>query len=429
MGDLSMKSVAIIGAQWGDEGKGKITDLLSKKCDVVCRYQGGNNAGHTIIVGNKKTVLHLIPSGILHPHAVSVIGHGVVLDPEAFHKELNELKEAKVSVTPENLKVSLNTTVITMYHRLLDGLREAKGPVKIGTTGKGIGPAYEDKVGRKAVKVSDLLDRNLLIKKLTGLMQEKEILFKVLYDAHYPTILEEADRLFNLGREITPFACDTFSFLDRASSEGKKILYEGAQGLLLDIDYGTYPFVTSSNTSVGGAFTGAGVFGRIDEVLGICKAYTTRVGEGPFPTELHTEIGETIQKKGHEFGATTGRKRRCGWLDLPLIRYAIKSSNLTSIALTKLDVLSDLNELKVCYAYEYNGERIDCAYPGIDLLKAKPLFKEFKPFTDTFNEKIHSKELTDYLNFIEKEIKIPIGMIAYGPEREQIQFRKDYFNS
>ncbi|EQC49923.1 adenylosuccinate synthase [Bacteriovorax sp. BSW11_IV] len=423
-----MQSLAIIGSQWGDEGKGKITDLLGAKCDVVVRYQGGNNAGHTIIVGDKKIVLHLIPSGVLHSHCVSVIGHGVVFDPEAFAKELKTVEGAGITLTRENLKISENCSIITFYNKLLDGQREAKGPVKIGTTGKGIGPCYEDKISRKGIKLKDIFDLENLKQKLAANLIEKEALFKNLYQCEYPSVDEEAARLFELGHAIKQFATDTFSFLDKSVSENKKVLYEGAQGVLLDIDYGTYPFVTSSSTSCGGVYTGAGVPGKtINEVLGITKAYTTRVGEGPFPTELFDSTGEFIQNKGHEFGATTGRKRRCGWLDLPLLKYTVKASNLTSIALTKLDILSGMDELKVCYAYEYNGEKIDCAYPGIDLSKVKPLYKDLTPFKDEFKTDSLSGELESYIKEIETFIGIPVGIIAYGPERSEIKFRKDYF--
>ncbi|OIQ19718.1 MAG: adenylosuccinate synthase [Bacteriovorax sp. MedPE-SWde] len=423
-----MKSLAIIGSQWGDEGKGKITDLLGLKCDVVVRYQGGNNAGHTIIVGEKKIVLHLIPSGILHDHCTSVIGHGVVFDPEAFGVELQTVKDSGINVTPERLKISGNASVITYYNRLLDGQREAKGPIKIGTTGKGIGPAYEDKISRKGIKLKDLLNYETLLTKLQANLIEKESLFKNLYECDYPTAEEEAKRLFELGKSVAPFICDTFSFLDECKIKNKKFLFEGAQGVLLDIDYGSYPFVTSSNTSVGGVYTGAGLpGGSVEEVLGITKAYTTRVGEGPFPTELFDTVGEEIQTKGGEFGATTGRKRRCGWLDLPLLKYTVKASNLTSIALTKLDILSGMNELKVCTSYKYEGKEINCSYPGIDLSQVEPVLTDMKPFNDDFKGE-QSQELKDYISLIEKEIGVPVGIIAFGPERSEITFLKNYFN-
>jgi adenylosuccinate synthase len=369
-----MQSLAIVGAQWGDEGKGKITDLLGQKCDVVVRYQGGNNAGHTIIVSDKKIVLHLIPSGILHDHCVSVVGHGVVFDPEAFKAELEDVLNSGCKVTPEKLKISENCSVITMYNRLLDGQREAKGPVKIGTTGRGIGPAYEDKISRKGLKLKDLLDKEHLTNKLRANMIEKEILFKTLYNCDFPSIEEEADRLFELGKIVAPYLTDTFSFLDKSIQENKKVLYEGAQGVLLDIDYGSYPFVTSSSTSTGGIYTGAGLPGKhIEEVLGITKAYLTRVGEGPFPTELFDDKGEFIQQKGGE------------------------------------------------------GKTIDCAYPGIDLSKVKPILKEMPTFHDDFKGEVLSDELKNYINTIEEFVGIPVGILAYGPERSEIKFQKDYF--
>ena len=346
-----MKTLAIIGAQWGDEGKGKITDLLGQKADYVVRFQGGNNAGHTIIVGENKFVLHQVPSGILHENCVSIIAHGVVFEPEAFFEEVESIKEF-VKVTPERLKLSLNATVITRYHKILDSIREGKGKRKIGTTGKGIGPAYEDKIGRRAIKVKDLFSKETLTQKLQIALEEKSFLFEHLYKVEVPTIEEEVERLHKYGQILSAFVTDTFSLIDKATQENKKILFEGAQGVLLDIDYGSYPYVTSSSTGAAGIYTGAGVTnGIVSEKLGIVKAYTTRVGEGPMPTEITEEIGNTIQKIGHEFGATTGRRRRCGWLDLPGLKYSVKASAITSIALTKLDVLSGLDELKVCYAY------------------------------------------------------------------------------
>ncbi len=422
-----MQTMAIIGAQWGDEGKGKITDLLAEKSDLVVRYQGGHNAGHTIWVNGQKTVLHVIPSGVLHPHCTSVIGHGVVLEPENFLMELNRIQSV-TKVTPDNLKVSATATVISAYHKLLDAARESQGTEKIGTTGKGIGPAYEDKISRRGIKVKDLFDKDTLIRRLGTGYSEKAILFKNLYQIDFPALDEEVERLFKLGQSMKDYVCDTFSLIDNSLAHGKRILYEGAQGILLDIDYGTYPYVTSSSTAASGIFTGAGIPNHhLEEVIGVAKAYTTRVGEGPFPTELFDELGTTIQTKGHEFGATTGRKRRCGWLDIPLLRYSIKCSQLTSIALTKLDILSNLPELKICYAYEVNGKQVDCAYPGINLYNAKPLFKEFKPFTDDFSGGKTSSELDTYMGFIQEALGIPVSIYAYGPDRNQVVFRKSLF--
>jgi adenylosuccinate synthase len=422
-----MKTVAIIGAQWGDEGKGKITDYLSQKSDMVVRYQGGNNAGHTIIVKDKKTILHLIPSGILHENCVSVISHGVVFDPVAFFEELADV-EKTVAITPKNLKISLNCSVVTSYHKLLDSIREEQSNQKIGTTCKGIGPCYEDKTSRKGLKLSHLLDKEVLKKRLEISLEEKITLFETLYKTDYPGLDSEVEKLYALGKRLAPYLCDTFSLIDEAGKENKNILYEGAQGILLDIDYGSYPYVTSSNTTTGGIFTGSlAPSGRVDEVIGIAKAYTTRVGEGPFPTELFDQMGEDIQTKGHEFGATTGRRRRCGWVDLPLLRYAVKAASLTSVALTKLDILSDFEGIKICYAYEFEGKEYDCAYPGLDLYKVKPLYKEFTGFKDTFDGSEYSPELKEYLSYIEDNIGVPLGIIAYGPERQQITFNKDYF--
>lgn len=421
-----MQTMAIIGAQWGDEGKGKITDLLAEKSDLVVRYQGGHNAGHTIWVNGVKTVLHVIPSGVLHPHCTSVIGHGVVLEPENFLMELDRIKKV-TQVTPENLKLSATATIITQYHKLLDAARESQGSEKIGTTGKGIGPAYEDKVSRRGIKVKDLFDKDTLIRRLGVGYSEKAMLFKHLYNIDFPTVEEEVERLYKLGQSMKEYVCDTFSLIDNSLAKGQRILYEGAQGILLDIDYGTYPYVTSSSTAASGIFSGAGIPNhQLKEVIGVAKAYTTRVGEGPFPTELFDDMGSTIQTKGNEFGATTGRKRRCGWLDIPLLRYAIKSSQLTSIALTKLDILSDLPELKICYAYEVNGKTVDCAYPGINLYNAKPLYKDFKPFKDDFEGK-NSAELDAYMSFIQEALGIPVSIYAYGPDRNQVVFRKNLF--
>ena len=423
-----MSTLAIIGAQWGDEGKGKITDLLGQHADYVVRFQGGNNAGHTIIVGENKIVLHQIPSGILHEGCTSIIAHGVVFEPEAFFAEVNSIKQ-HMQVTPEKLKISLNATVITSYHKILDANREGHSKVKIGTTGKGIGPAYEDKVARRAIKVKDLFCLETLQRKLTHALEEKAYLFEHVYKSEYPTVEQEAQRLFDYGKEIFPFVTDTFSLIDQATKEGKKILFEGAQGVLLDIDYGSYPYVTSSSTGAAGIYTGAGVTnGVVAEKLGIVKAYTTRVGEGPMPTEIAEEIGDRIQQIGNEFGATTGRRRRCGWLDLPILKYAVKASSMTSIALTKLDVLSGLEELKVCYAYEIDGKEYDCAYPGLDLSQAKPLYKSLKPFTDNFSDQTnYAPELSEYISLIEENLGIPVGILAFGPERSQIHFRKEYF--
>ncbi|MCL4110899.1 UNVERIFIED_CONTAM: hypothetical protein GTU68_030091 [Idotea baltica] len=415
-----MSNIVIVGAQWGDEGKGKIADTLAEKSDLIVRYQGGNNAGHTLVVDGKKTFLHLVPSGVLHKHTKCVIGHGVVVDPIALDQEITRLQETGISIS-----------VITSYHKILDAVRENSAVEKIGTTGKGIGPAYEDKVSRKGIKFAHLFDKELLRSRLELALIEKEALFKDLYKVDYPSIDEELERLYSLGQKLKQYAADTFSIIDQAIADGKNVVYEGAQGVLLDVDYGTYPFVTSSNTSVAGVYSGATTAGDdLDHVIGITKAYVTRVGEGPFPTELFDDVGDFIQHKGGEIGVTTGRTRRCGWLDLPLLKYSAKCSNLTSIAITKIDVLSEMDSLKVCVGYKYKGKEIDCAYPGIDLYKVEPILVELEPFTieDEITLENMPKELKTYLDIIEKHIGIPISALAYGPSREQILFLEDYFN-
>jgi adenylosuccinate synthase len=383
-----------------------------------------------LVVDGKKTFLHLIPSGVLHSHTKCVIGHGVVLDPVALDVEIARLQEAGISISADNLFVSESCTVITSYHKLLDAVRESNTTEKIGTTGKGIGPAYEDKVSRKAIKFKHLFDKDLLRARLEISLAEKETLFRDLYKVEYPSIEEEFERLYSLGQKLKQYSKDTFSIIDSAISEGKNIVYEGAQGVLLDVDYGTYPFVTSSNTSVAGVYSGATTAGsNLDHVIGITKAYTTRVGEGPFPTELFDDIGDFIQKKGGEIGVTTGRTRRCGWLDLPLLKYSAKCSNLTSIALTKVDVLSGMDTLKICIGYKYEGKEIYCAYPGIDLYKVEPILVDLEPFLidETVTKDNMPNALVTYLKTIENHIGIPISSLAYGPSREQILFFEDYF--
>ena len=420
-----MSSLAIIGAQWGDEGKGKITDLLSGRCDVVVRYQGGNNAGHTIVVGDQKIVLHLIPSGILHDGCTSVVAHGVVFDPRAFLEEVKELEGLGVKISPGKLKISSNCSVITVYDRELDIQRERAETLNIGTTRKGIGPAYEDKVARRGLRLGDLLDKDALLEKLKFKIEEKKVLFEHLYDTPCPCVEEEAEALFGFGKSIAPYLANTFDYLCEAVSQKKTVLYEGAQGVLLDIDYGTYPFVTSSHTAAGGIYTGAGPFGGIDEVLGIVKAYTTRVGRGPFPTELFDETGQRIQEAGNEFGATTGRKRRCGWIDLPLLKYAVKASGITSLVLTKIDVLNGIEPLRICYGYQYKGRTLDSAYPGMDLSQVSPLLKDMAPINDEFGGSL-SPELVAYIGAIEDFTGCKVGLLSYGPGRNRIRFLQDY---
>ena len=327
----------------------------------MVRYQGGNNAGHTVIINGEKSVLHLIPSGIFSPNCLNVIAHGVVIEPEALVKEIEMFQSKNLSITPRNLIISPAATVITSYAKLMDLARENTADAqKIGTTGKGIGPSYEDKVARRAIKISDLINANTLKQKLEFLWKERAFLLFQLYGVkNVPRVEEEMTRLIDLGKKLQPFIQEEIEMLDAVASKGK-ILFEGAQGVMLDIDFGTYPFVTSSNTTLGGVYTGSYVPGlKIDRVIGITKAYTTRVGEGAFPSELNNETGDLIQKNGQEFGATTGRKRRCGWLDLAQLKYAVKVSGLTELALTKVDVLMNLGSLAVVKAYKYHGQVYD----------------------------------------------------------------------
>ena len=339
-----MANVAVVGTQWGDEGKGKIVDLYTSQADVVARFQGGNNAGHTLVVGGRKTILHLIPSGILHDDKICVIGNGVVFDPLVFIQEMEELQAGGQLPPGTRLYISEKAHVIMPYHRSLDQAREAKSSgKKIGTTGRGIGPAYEDKVNRTGIRVGDLFDEGLFREKLHHALEEKNFLLKHFFGAE--TLSEEkiATEYLSFAQKIKPFVADTSVILDTEIKKGKKILFEGAQGCHLDVDHGTYPYVTSSNTASGNASCGSGIGpNAVSTVVGIVKAYTTRVGEGPFPTELQDAVGDHIQKVGQEFGATTGRKRRCGWLDMVLVRHAVRVSGITKLAITKLDVLTGL---------------------------------------------------------------------------------------
>ena len=357
-----MPRTVLVGAQWGDEGKGKITDLIASDYDYVVRYQGGNNAGHTVIHGDKKLALHLMPSGVMYENAVPVIGNGVVIDPGVLIKEMAMLEAEGISC--KNLKISCDAHIIMPYHKVLDKARENKleKGQKIGTTGRGIGPCYEDKVGRVGVRASDLADPDLLKAKIAAALKEKNVLFTALYGIDALAVDAVFDEVMAVAPRIIPHLTDVSSELEQAWNEGKSVLFEGAQGIHLDIDHGTYPFVTSSNTVSGNAAAGSGVGpNKLDRIIGILKAYTTRVGEGPFPTELNDATGELLRTSGGEFGVTTGRPRRCGWQDIPVLRESARLNGLTDVALTKLDVLSGFDTIQICVAYEYKGKRMD--YP------------------------------------------------------------------
>jgi len=426
------KTAVIVGAQWGDEGKGKIVDVLSENFSVVARYAGGHNAGHTVIINGKKFVLQLVPCGVLRRGCRSVIGNGVVLDPLAFLKEVGALRETGVQVDG-SLFVSNRAHVILPYHRMIELASEnAPGRVKIGTTSRGIGPAYEDKMGRRGLRVADLLDLKLLKKHIENAVREKNMIAHALFNSE-PV---DADRMYTeyaqAAEQIAPFVCDTAMLLNQALRQGESILFEGAQGTMLDIDHGTYPFVTSSSATSGGAVIGTGVApNAIDSVIGITKAYCTRVGEGPFPTEDKGETGDNIRKRGNEYGAVTGRPRRTGWLDLPLLRYSGMINGTNWLVVTKLDVLDELAEIPVCVGFKIDGK--ETAEPpahasGFD--KIECIYKKM-PGWQTSTEGIVDyeklpKQARDYLDFVAKETGAKIGMISTGPDRDHTILIDDF---
>ena len=421
-----MPNVVVVGTQWGDEGKGKIVDLLTQRAQLVVRYQGGNNAGHTLVVGGQKFIFHLIPSGILHSDTLCLIGNGVVLDPEVFLMEVDRLKDRGIAVGPENLRISERTQVIMPYHRRIDVAREEKkGATKIGTTGRGIGPCYEDKVARRGIRVADLLDPEVLTAKLDDILPEKNFyLEKFLGDA--PLSRDEILASYlKMGERIRPLTANVSVLLAQAARQGKNILFEGAQGTHLDIDHGTYPFVTSSNPVAGGAATGTGVGpGQLHRVLGIVKAYTTRVGGGPFPTECLDKIGDHLVECGVEFGSTTGRRRRCGWLDAVVLKDAARLNGLTGLAITKLDVLTTLNPVKICLAYEVEGTQRDTIPATIkELERCRPVFEDLPGWTEDIRGVRTYADLPAntrrYLERVEELVGVPIQLISVGPDREE----------
>ena len=423
-----MSNVVIVGVQSGDEGKGKFVDLLAQEIDYVVRFQGGNNAGHTVIVDGKKAALHLVPSGILHEGKICLIGNGVVLDPVVFVEELDTLIGQGVDVSPNRLKISSKTHLIMPYHKVLDKARENKleKGQKIGTTGRGIGPCYEDKVGRVGVRASDLADPDLLKAKIAAALKEKNVLFTALYGIDALAVDAVFDEVMAVAPRIIPHLTDVSSELEQAWNEGKSVLFEGAQGIHLDIDHGTYPFVTSSNTVSGNAAAGSGVGpNKLDRIIGILKAYTTRVGEGPFPTELNDATGELLRTSGGEFGVTTGRPRRCGWFDAVVNRYASQVNGLTDIVLTKLDVLAGLKEIPICVAYDVDGERHD------DMPTDQAAFAAAKPIYETmpgWDEDISNCHSFDelpatcqaYVKRLEELSGCRISAIGTGPQRDHV---------
>lgn len=429
-----MSSVVVIGTQWGDEGKGKIVDVLAEKAGVVVRFQGGNNAGHTMVVDGEPFISHLIPSGILHPKKTCLIGNGVVLDPGVLLQEVEQLRRRGISVGPHNLLISENAHIIMPYHRLIDHGRERlKGDKKLGTTGKGIGPCYEDKVTRRGIRLCDLIDAESFKDKLSSILGEKDFYLRQFLKSESVTEKAILDEYIPYGETLRPYATNVSALIEEAARAGKFILFEGAQGTHLDIDHGTYPYVTSSNTLAGGACCGAGVGPTsIDAVIGMVKAYTTRVGAGPFPTELHDAIGNRIQEKGVEFGATTGRRRRCGWLDALVVRKAVRVNSLTGLAITKIDVLSGLETIKIAVAYQYNGEQLTEFPTATKTLKAcKPVYEEHPGWSEDITSVQHFDELPEnaraYLRRVEQLLETPIHIISVGPGREQTLVLKNPF--
>jgi adenylosuccinate synthase len=418
-----MSVTILVGSQWGDEGKGKIVDILSEKYKIVARYQGGANAGHTVIIGDKKYILHLIPSGILREDVICVIGNGVVIDPTALLEEIELIEKNGIKVEGR-LFISHNAHLIMPYHKLLDSISES-GESKIGTTGRGIGPCYIDKFARKGIRIVDLLDRVELEKKIRINLKEKNELLKKIYEHEGLDVDAIVKEYLEFDQTIDKYIKDVPTFLNNEIAEGKSVLLEGAQGALLDVDHGTYPFVTSSSPTSGGACTGTGIPPtKIDSVFGIVKAYTTRVGNGPFPTELLDDDGEKLRKIGDEFGATTGRPRRCGWYDAFLVAYSQMINGITSVAITKLDVLSSFQIIKVCVGYELNGKRIKYFPTAVEQLSnVIPIYEELDGWNEDISNCISYEQLPtktkDYLNFIAEQSGIKIEIISVGPKRKQ----------
>jgi adenylosuccinate synthase len=420
--------IAVIGAQWGDEGKGKIVDLLAERFDVVVRYQGGHNAGHSVQIGEKSFVLHLLPSGIVHEGKTCVLGNGMVIDPKAFFEEADRLMAQGVSVTPERVKVSSRAHLILPYHRALDHTSEERlGNEKVGTTLRGIGPAYEDKAGRRGLRVADALVPDVLRSRIERNLEDANRII-VAYGGEpleAKTIIDDTSAMIE---RLAPFVCDTTHFLNLAAARGSSILLEGAQATLLDVDHGTYPFVTSSSTVIGGALVGTGLAPKhLAGVLGIVRTYTTRVGEGPFPTEMlesEAELGHLIRERGREYGASTGRPRRCGWFDAFATRYAAEINGFSSVALTKLDVLDALDEIKVCVGYNLNGNKCD-SLPAVsqDLRRVEPVYETLPGWKSSTLGMTDLSELPryarEYVNFLSNHIGVEIGLVSTGPERSQ----------
>ena len=426
-----MPAIVLLGAQWGDEGKGKATDLLGDRVDYVVRYQGGNNAGHTVVIGDQKYALHLLPSGILSPNVVPVIGNGVVIDPGVLLTEIKGLNERGIDTS--KLKISTNAHLITPYHRTIDKVSERfLGNSKIGTTGRGIGPAYADKINRIGIRIQDLFDPSILQQKIEGALRDKnQVLIKV-FNRKGLEVEEVLKEYLEYAKILAPYIADTGLLLNKALDAGKNVLLEGSQGTLLDVDHGTYPFVTSSNPTAGGACTGSGIGPtRISRVIGIVKAYTTRVGSGPFPTELFDEDGEKLRTIGGEIGVTTGRARRCGWYDAPIARYAVRVNGLTDFFLTKLDVLTGWEKIPVCVAYEVDGKRVEeLPASQSDFHHAKPIYEYLPGWSENITKARTFEELPAnaraYVKYLEEISGAPMSAIGVGPGRDETIVLKEF---
>ncbi|GAA2938738.1 adenylosuccinate synthase [Microbacterium luteolum] len=425
-----MPGIVIVGVQWGDEGKGKATDLLGERTDWVVKFNGGNNAGHTVVVGDEKYALHLLPSGILSPGVTPVIGNGVVVDLEVLFFELEALAARGIDVS--RLKVSANAHIITQYHRTLDKVTERfLGKRMIGTTGRGIGPAYADKINRVGIRVQDIFDENILRQKVEGALDQKNHLLVKIFNRRAITADEVVEDLLSYADRLRPMVADTGYLIAEALGRGEVVVFEGGQATMLDIDHGTYPFVTSSSATAGGAATGSGVGpGALDRIVGIVKAYTTRVGSGPFPTELFDEQGEWLRKQGFEFGTTTGRPRRVGWYDAPITRYATRINGITDLVLTKLDILTGLEQVPVCVAYDVDGEHFDeVPVNQTDFHHAKPVLEYFPGWSEDISTARTFEDLPqnaqDYVLALEKMSNTRISVIGVGPERDQVIVRHD----
>jgi adenylosuccinate synthase len=428
-----MANVVVIGSQWGDEGKGKIVDWLSLRADVVARFQGGHNAGHTLVINGEVYKLSLLPSGIVREGKLSVIGNGVVVDPWALMAEIDTLRGQGVVISPENLKLAENATLILPLHQELDAAREgANSGVKIGTTKRGIGPAYEDKVGRRALRIADLADPDTLDAKIENLLVHHNTLRRGLSLPEFDGAELKA-KLLDVAPHITPYMAPVWKLLDEARRAGQRILFEGAQGVLLDVDHGTYPYVTSSNTIAGQAAIGSGMGpSALNHVLGITKAYTTRVGEGPFPTEQDNDVGQKLGERGHEFGTVTGRKRRCGWFDAVLVRQMVKTAGINGIALTKLDVLDGFDEIKICTGYRLDGAAIDyLPSNAAEQARIEPLYESLQGWSDTsFGARSWADlpaEAVRYVRYIEELIGAPVTLLSTSPERDDTILVRDPF--